>query len=379
MKSNEERSFVSISRKAIEKNYNTFRKKISKEVFFMAVVKSNAYGHCMVSYAKELERLGADWFGVDDVDEALELRRNGIKKPILVLGYTLPLRFKEASKHNISVTISNFDSLNSLLKSDLNGKLKIHIKVDTGLNRQGFRMQDLDQILHEFSIFNFQFSKMRIEGLYSHLAAAENPEDKNYTSFQIDNFKKWQSAFESAGFNPICHIGATAATLVAPGTHLDMVRVGIGLYGLWPSEEIREIAGKKAKLHPSLSWKSVVGDVKTVPAGSLVGYDCTEELRRDKVLAVVPVGYWHGLPRAMSSVGEVLIRGKRAKIVGRVSMDMISVDVTSIKGIRTGDEVVIIGKQKTEEISSDDLARRAGTINYEIVTRINPLIKRFFF
>ncbi|TSC61046.1 MAG: alanine racemase, partial [Parcubacteria group bacterium Gr01-1014_107] len=213
---------------------------------------------------------------------------------------------------------------------------------------------------------------------FTHFAAAKNPSFPKYTFGQIELFKKWIEAFKKNGYKPIAHAAASSGTLIFPESHFDMVRIGISLYGLWPSPEVESFCKDKYQLKPILSWKTIISEVKTLKKGSKVGYDLTETLSRESKVAVCPLGYWHGFPRILSSIGSVLIRGKRARVLGRISMDMISVDVTGIVDAKVGDEVVVLGKQGKEEVSADDLAYLSGTSNYEVITRINPLIKRFY-
>ncbi|MFA6273425.1 MAG: alanine racemase [Candidatus Paceibacterota bacterium] len=364
------RTWLEIDCRAIEKNYKIFRSLINPKTKLMAVVKSNAYGHGLIGFAKELGRLGADWFGVDSVMEGLALRREGIKVPILVLGYTLPDKFKEAVDNDISLTISNFETLEAVQKEKFSKPLKIHIKVDTGMHRQGFLIEDLPKVL--------SFLQANVEGLYTHFAAAKNPAFPEYTKKQIAEFEKWRTAFTKAGLSPICHTSATAGAMIFPQAQFDLVRIGIGLYGLWPAKEIESYFTNKISLAPTLSWKTIISEIKDLPKGSKIGYDCTETLQKDSRVAVCPIGYWHGYPRVLSSIGFVLVNGKRARILGRVSMDMISLDVTGIKNAKIGSEVILIGKQGKEEISAGELANLSDTSHYEIVTRLNPLMKRVY-
>lgn len=366
------RTWIEIDTDALEENSAVFRRLLSPKTRLLAVVKSNAYGHGSVPCARLFEKMGADFLGVDAYEEALELRQAGIRIPILVLGFTLPAHFERAAALDIRLTISNMVLLDAWRVARV--QPKIHIKVDTGLNRQGFLAVDRDVVVAKLK----QVPKEYIEGIYTHFAAAESlTTNKNYTAKQIDAFVEWEKAFRASGLEPIAHTAASAAGLVCSESHFGMIRAGISLYGLWPSPEIAK-ASSAIRLRPALTWKSVVGDVKPVPVGSLIGYDCTEAVKRDSTIAIVPVGYWHGFPRHLSGKGEVLIGGKRAKVLGRVSMDMIVVDVTEHESVATGDEVVLIGRQGNELITAEEVATKADTINYEIVTRINPLIPRLF-
>mgnify|MGYP001562478360 CR=1 FL=1 len=363
------RTWLEIDCLAIEKNYKLFRSLIAPKTKLMAVVKSNAYGHGLVDFAKELERLGADWFGVDSVVEGLTLRRERIKTPILVLGYTLPDRFKEAADNNIFITVSSLESLAQVLKSDFRQPLRVHLKIDTGMHRQGFLMKDLPKVLK---------LKIKPEGLYTHFALAKNPAFLEYTKKQIAEFEEWRIAFTKVGLSPICHASATAGAMIFPEAHFDMVRIGIGLYGLWPAKEVESYFSGRLTLEPVLDWKTIISEIKNLPKGAKIGYDLTETLQKESRMAICPIGYWHGYPRALSSIGFVLVGGKRAKILGRVSMDMITVDITGIEKVKVGDEVVLIGKQGKEEITAAEIGNLADTSHYEIVTRLNPLMKRVY-
>lgn len=369
------RTWLEIDCRAVEKNYKLFRSLIAPKTKLMTVVKSNAYGHGLIGFAKELKRLGADWFGVDSVMEGLALRREGIQSPILVLGYTLPDKFKEAADNNISIMVSNFESLKAIQKEKFLKTLKIHIKVDTGMHRQGFLLSEQKALSAKLKAQN---SKLIVEGLFTHFAMAKNPAFPEYTKKQIAEFEKWRMAFAKAGFLPICHASATAGAMIFPKAQFDLVRIGIGLYGLWPAKEIESYFANKISLMPALSWKTIISEIKDLPKGSRIGYDCTETLQKDSRVAVCPIGYWHGYPRVLSSIGFVLVNDKRARILGRVSMDMISIDVTGIKNAKIGSEVVLIGKQGKEEISAGELANLSDTSHYEIVTRLNPLMKRVY-
>ena len=367
------RTWVEVDRKALKNNYNAFRSLISKDCQLMAVVKSNAYGHGLVDYSKEMQELGADWLAVDSITEALTLRRNEIKKPILVLGYTMMENFEEASKNNISLTISNFESLKSIKKYDK--PLNIHLKIDTGMHRQGFQ---LDEVKKAIKYLKDQSSSVNLEGIYTHFAAAKNPSFPAETNKQIEQFEEASRIVESYGFKPIKHAAATSGAIVFPKSHFDMVRIGIGLMGLWPSYETKACFEEKIKLEPVLYWKTIISEIKEIKKGEKLGYDFTETLMDNSTIAILPIGYWHGYRRDLSSIGHVLVRGKKAKILGRISMDMIVVDITGIKGVKICDEVILIGRDGKEEISAYELALLSDTSWYETITQINPLIKRIY-
>jgi len=363
------RTWIEVDKKAVYHNISEFRKMIEPNVKLMAIIKSNAYGHGLVDFAKTTENM-VDWFGVDSIKEGLKLRQKGIKKPILVLGYTLPLYLKEAVISDISLTVSSFELLKKI--TALKNRPKIHIKIDTGMHRQGFFLKDSMKIIKLIKQYKF-FP----EGIYTHLAAAKDKLYPAYSFKQIETFKKAGGLFKRAGYNNyLCHAAASAGTLLYPEAHFNMVRIGIGLYGMFPTKESE--MQTNAKLKPALVWKSIMGEIKTVPKNSFIGYDLAEKVLKSSRLAIIPVGYWHGFDRGFSSCGEILVKGKRCGVLGRVSMDMIVIDVSNVPNVKIGDEVVILGAAGKEKITAEDLAQKIGTTNYEIITRINPLIHRFY-
>lgn len=351
------RTWIEIDKQALFYNLDYFEKR-ARGAEVMAVIKSNAYGHGLVTIAKLLSaRSHTLWFGVDSITEALRLRREGIKNPILILGYTLPELIPEAASKKISITISNFESLQTLLK--LKKRPAVHIKIETGMNRLGFQEADWKKL-----VSLMKKHSLKPEGIYSHLA---EPPDIAYTKKQIKMFQKALDIFASAGINvKFQHLAKTEGIQMFPKIHFSMVRLGIGLYGYMPD--------RKTKLKPVMAWKTIVAEVKKVKKGELIGYGLTERFRRDSKIAILPIGYWHGYDRKLSSKSEVLIKGKRARVVGRVCMDMIMVDVTNIPGVAIRDEVVLLGRQGKEEISGHEIADIIGTTVYEVITRINPLI-----
>ncbi len=362
------RTWIEIDKSAIKKNYEVFRRIIGGKRRLMAVAKSNAYGHSLLDFSRLISSLGADWIGVDSITEALALRRARIRKPLLVLGYTLPENLENAADKKISVTISTFENLEKA--RSLKKPLRVHVKIDTGMHRQGFFVKDLKKIVPYFE----NKSRIVLEGVYTHFAAAKDLRAPGDTRRQIKEFLKATDFFESRGFAFIKHAAATSGTLLFPETHFDMVRVGIGLYGMWPSKEAKKHCEEGTKLHPALTWKTIIGEIKNLPSGERIGYDFTEKLRRPSKIAVLPVGYWHGYPRALSGIGHAVVRGIRAKVLGRVSMDMTVIDVSDVKNVRVGDEAILIGKNAAAE----EIGTLALTTHYEIVTRLNPLMKRIY-
>jgi alanine racemase len=368
------RTWIEIDKGAIKANFESFRDFIPKRVKMLGVVKSNAYGHNLIEFAKELEKLNIDFLGVDSVVEGLALRREGVKTPILILGYTLPEMIEKAVDNDLEITVSNFDYFSAIKKLNLKKEIRVHIKVDTGMHRHGFQKDDVKKVIKLIK----ENKKIKVVGLFTHFANAKNPAFLGDTKKQTELFNKWREAFKKAGINPICHACATSGTILFPEAHFDMVRIGIGMYGVWPSQETEAFAKDKLKLTPVLSWKTIIGEINDIKAGERIGYDFTEKLMRDSKVAVLPIGYWHGYPRALSGIGQVLVNGKSAKVLGRICMDIIMVDVTKIKGVKVGDEVVIIGSSGKETVATYDISFLIGRSDYEIITTINPLIKKIY-
>ncbi|HVM77264.1 MAG TPA: alanine racemase [Candidatus Paceibacterota bacterium] len=372
------RTWVEIDSKAAKRNYDAFRRLLNhgsanrRRVQLWSVVKSNAYGHNVFAFSKLMARFGIDGLCVDSITEALALRREGIKKPILVLGFTLPSRYADAATHKIIVSISNFEALRALATA--RHIPDFHIKIDTGMHRQGFYLRDIPKVIALLAARNSRLGK-HCKGLFTHFAAAKNRRDTAYTDEQLKKYEAALALFEKAGFTKLLrHASATGGALLGPRYHLDAVRVGIGMYGVWPSEELRKQLSKKMPLHPVLAWRTVVSEVKSIKKGDSIGYDRTEAAPRTGKIAVLPIGYWHGLSRSLSSTGAVLINGARAKILGRVSMDMAVVFLPQSANV--GDVATIIGRDGKAVIGAEELAEKSGTTAYEFLTRLNPLMER---
>jgi len=365
------RTWIEINKKACEENYKTFRSLLDPHVKLWSVVKSNAYGHGLFVFSKIADELGIDGFCVDSLVEGLKLRRVGIKKHILVLGPTLPNLFGEARKRGIVVSISNFEGLRALLHSTT--PPAFHIKIDTGMHRQGFYINDVPKVV---SLIKRNRKEKHLQGVFTHFAAAKDIKHQTYTETQLLGFYQAIKVFEKHGFRHLIkHCAATGGTLLGKKYHLNAVRVGIGLYGLWPSPELERQLRGTIHLNPILRWRAVVAEVKKLRKGDSVGYDLTKQVKHPTTMAVLPIGYWHGFPRALSNKGKVLIRGKEGNVLGRVSMDLLTVDVDGIP-CRVGDEVTLIGKDGNRELRANDVAGQAGTTHYEFLTRLNPLIER---
>lgn len=368
------KTWVEISRSALAKNARTLAK-LSGSAGLMAAVKANAYGHDIRHVVKALKGV-TRWFAVDSVDEADLVRGADRRTNVLIMGYVRDADKRRAVKARYRMVGYDLASMKALSKVASAAKpAYVHVKIETGTSRQGIDAKDLPGFLRAVS----RLPHVVIEGASTHYANVEDATDPSYTMTQLTRFNEAVAAFHDAGIDPIRHTACSAAIILYPETHLDMVRAGISVYGLWSAEETR-LGAKKLKrdiaLTPALTWKTIVAQVKHVAKGTPISYDLTERVARDSTIAVLPVGYWDGYDRGLSSKAEVLIRGRRAKVLGRVCMNMCVVDVTDIPGVKREDEVVLLGTQKNETISAEELAERANTINYEIVTRINPRTPR---
>ncbi len=366
------KTWVEISSGAIVRNLKNYEKILPEETMLMAVVKANAYGHDMEIASNAAILAGADYLSVFEINDGVELRKNHKEIPILVLKQIDESEIDTAIKYNLDITVSSLPVLKKVVEHKNVSKLLINLKIDTGLSRQGFLMEELDQVLKILH----KAANVNIVSLYSHLIGAEHKKFDSYTKSQREEIVLWQNAFNEAGYYPLVHISATAGFLMNKDLAFDMVRMGIGMYGLWPSSEVQKLHSKKLVLTPALSWKTTVVQVKDIKKGSSVAYDASFIAKSDMKIAVLPVGYYDGLPRALSNTGYIMVGGKKCKILGRVMMNMCVVDVTGLKAVKMGDTAVIIGKQGTNTISADDVAIWADTINYEIVTKINAAIPR---
>jgi len=362
----------------VANNIKIFRKILKKKTKLFAVVKSNAYGHGLLIFSELANIYGIDGFCVDSVIEGIKLRNAGIKKTILVLGPTLPNLLEKAETNDITITISNFDALREFIK--LKSEANFHLKIDTGMHRQGFYVSQLTAVVKQMQKSKFKIQNL-LKGVYTHFAATKDVTYPDYTLQQIKQFNEAKDIFLKNGFrNLIFHAAATGGAILYPQSHFDAVRIGLGLYGFFPTKEIKIqhslIWKGELDLRPILAWKTIVSEIKQLNKGDYIGYDLSERVKEDTIVAVLPIGYWHGFLRALSQKGEVIIKGKRARVLGRVSMDLISVKAPKNIKIKRGDTAILIGNGGKEKVSAEELADLSGTIHYEFLTRLNPLIKR---
>ncbi len=366
--------WVEISESAYAANLSFFRRLIGGAEL-AAVVKSNAYGHGFETIATLARRHGADSYCVHSLDEALRLRRAGFSQDVLIMGPVPVERLGEVLAHDFRLVLFTRESARRLAELTASGdrRVRVHLKLETGTHRQGID----DDELTWFIDFLPKHPRLVAEGAYTHFANIEDTTSHDYAELQLARFDAAIARLETAGIAPAKrHTACSAATLVVPETHLEMVRLGISQYGLWSSKETYlsyrlHHPEEETVLRPVLSWKTRITQLKQVPAGSFVGYGCTYQTTRASRIAILPVGYADGYDRWLSNQAYVLVRGRRAPVRGRICMNLTMIDVTDIADVDLADEVVLLGRQGDQWITADHLASLAGTINYEIVTRIN--------
>lgn len=361
----------------LDANYRVFREALPEHMKLLACVKANAYGHGAVEVAREMERLGADYLSVAFLDEALELRKAGIGLPILVLGYTPPEGVEVARQYGVTITLFSQEVVDAIRALSAEGeKLKVHIKIDSGMGRLGLLPGD-DAISFIRNVSDLP--QVAVEGMYTHFARADE-ENKDYTLEQYRRFKSVVDALRELGISiPIIHTGNSAAAIDTPGLSYNMVRIGISLYGLYPSDEVNR---QQVSLTPVMTLKTKVVYVKKLPPQYGISYGTRYVTEEEEYIATLPIGYADGYSRMLSGNTEVLIRGRRVPVVGSICMDQCMVSLKSFAGeaeqIKAGEEVVLIGRQSGESITADELASRLGTIHYELVCMIAHRVPRVY-
>ena len=365
------RSAVEVDLDIIRENFLNIKKKVGEKTKVLAVIKADAYGHGAVETARALEK-ECDFFGVADIDEAMQLRIAGFDTPILILGRTDPYYSDAVIKMDIRTTISCLSDALALSKEGerQNKNAKIHIAVDTGMSRIGFQADEADLII-EISKLPF----IEIEGIFSHFATADEA--------SLDRAKKQKELFDcvlselsSKGLEiPVRHM-SNSAGIINFDREYDMVRAGIVLYGLYPSHEIDK---RLLPVSPAMRWVAKISHVKTLPAGREISYGGTYVTEKETVVATVPVGYADGYPRCLSGIGEVLVGGKRVPIIGRICMDQFMIDVTDVPDITLGSEVTLVGRDGDEYLSMEEVSEKAYSFNYELPCRISRRVPRIYY
>ncbi len=377
------RAWAEIDLDAIRSNLQGIRGMIRPGTKVCAVVKADAYGHGVKEVTRFYEQCGVDYFAVSMADEALQLRYLGVDKPILILGYTDPVRAEELVKNHITQSIFDLDMAEALSEAAVSQgtKCKVHIKIDTGMSRVGFRA-GYNAVKAVTAIA--KLPGIIIEGIFTHFATADEA-GRAYTDYQLELFQGVCEELDRVGIHiPIRHVANSAAVMMYPETHLDMVRPGIILYGMYPSSQVDKA---RLPLVPAMSLKANITLIKTIYAGDTVSYGRTYTAERDMRVATIPVGYADGYMRSLSNKGYMLVNGQRAPVIGRVCMDQCMIDVTEIQGpILVGDEVVIYGSQEyhgeagtyRDTICIEEVADTCGMINYEMSCIIGKRIPRVY-
>ncbi len=358
----------------LRQNFTEAREIVGPDVRIMAMVKADAYGHGAIECARSLEQLGADWFGVATVEEGVELRRSGITAPILSLGGFWPGQELLLVDLNITPVIFRLDQaerLDHAVSISSKKNFAIHLKIDTGLGRVGLTYDGAA----EFADRLRSFDHLTAEGIMTHFAAADDLDQKVFTSLQVERFDRAVNAFEGRGFRfRFKDMANSAATVLSPGTHRDMVRLGGILYGL-TGDTVAPVSDRDL-FKPVLSLSTAIAHIKEVNAGETLGYGRTFTALQTSLIATLPVGYGDGYPRALSNCGSVLIDGDQFPIVGRISMDWTIVDITKAPHLKVGDRVTLIGESKGRTINAEDIARLSGKLSYEVITGLTKRVPR---
>ncbi len=367
-------AWAEVDLSAIASNMKQLRRAAAPGARIMGVVKANAYGHGAVPVSNAVLRNGADYLGVAILDEARELRQAGITAPILILGYTPCEQAEEAVNLDITQTVYSGEGAHAISQAavKLKKQAKIHIKVDTGMGRLGFPADEssIAEIIKAAAL-----PGIAVEGIMTHFSVADTA-DKEYTYHQYALFSEVISQLRNRGFpDVIKHAANSAALIDLPGVHLDMVRAGISVYGLYPSQEVQK---GNLDLKPALSLKARVAYVKTVPADTSISYGRTFVTKGETRIATIPVGYADGYSRLLSNKAHALAYGVRVPVIGIVCMDQLIIDISEVPEVRVGDTVTLIGREGEQSVTADELADLIGTINYEIVCMISSRIPRLY-
>lgn len=366
--------WAEIDLKAIAWNVREVRRITKPAVQILAVVKANAYGHGAIEVSKQVLANGASWLGVARLAEALAIRKAGIKAPVLIMGYTPFEQLGEVIRNDLTQVVYAYEMAVNLseVATQKGHRVKVHLKIDTGMGRLGLLVGS-GGIKEVLAIARLPY--LEIEGICTHFATADSS-DKSFAYEQLARFLEFTLELSRQGLEiPVKHAANSAALMEMPESHLDLVRPGIMIYGLYPSLEVNR---GKVFLKPAMSLKARVALVKEVPAGFRVSYGCTYMTEKPTILATLPVGYADGYSRLLSSKGKVLIHGQQAPVLGRICMDYCIVDVGHIPDVKIGDEVVFFGCQGNEEILVDEIAASLGTISYEVVCLVGSRVPRIY-
>jgi alanine racemase len=363
-------TFCFIDHQALRWNLQQIRQRVGSQVKILSMVKANAYGHGAAAVARTLADARSDAFGVATLEEGIELRQAGVKELILVVAGIYEVQLADFFAHGLTPVVHDLGRLSDLEKAvgGQGATLDVHVKIDTGMGRLGLVAAECENWIGALKDLN----AIKIAGVFSHFSHAESVEG-DYTQRQLAVFKQVIERLRAEGTRPaLLHFANSAATITLPAAYFDMVRPGIMLYGVYPSP----MMASQISLKPVLAWKTKILQLKKVPCGTSISYGQTFITQRESLIATLPIGYADGYPRLLSNRGEVLVGGQRAKVAGRVCMDLTMIDVTDIRNVQQGDEVVLLGRQGSAEISADQIAAWANTISYEILTSISARVPR---
>lgn len=371
---NLKRTWVEVNLDHLAHNVSALRNNLRSDCRFLGVVKADAYGNGAVPVALELEKLGAEYLAVSNIEEAVQLRRGGVTLPVLLLGYTPPELAEELVEWNVTQEIHCLDYARELSENLGEKTLKVHLKVDTGMSRLGFFAYDHPETVEQL-VEVFSLPGLTVEGMFMHFAVSDTPDEDDYTQTQYRRFRDLISALDKRGYQiPIIHCCNSGGTIAYPQFAHDMVRPGIATYGLDPSPELKGMADLK----PLMSFKTTIGAIRPFAEGITVSYGRTYKTPSERVIAVCPVGYADGLNRRLSGQVSFLLHGKKVPVVGRICMDMCMVDITDVPEARVGDTVTLVGTDGSETITWDDWADTLGTITYELMCSINKRVPRLY-
>jgi len=373
-------AWVEVDVGALRANLKELRRLVGTGPVLAPAVKANAYGHGLVLAGRAFLEAGAEWLSVNALFEARALREAGVDAPIYVMGYVARDDLDEAAALGVRLVVYNpetVEALADLRRPEGAEPVRLHLKVETGNNRQGLEHGAAMELARRVA----DTPGLELEGVASHFANVEDTTDHRFARGQVARFRAFLAELEGRGIRPrYRHISNSAATILWPDVHFNLVRAGIACYGMWPSPETLVSASLEGRagvrLRPALTFKTRVAQVKEVPAGAYVGYGCTYRTTHPSRLAVLPVGYYDGYDRGLSNLAHVLVRGQRAPVRGRVAMNITVVDVTHVEGVGVEREVVLIGEDGEERVTAEQVAQWAGTINYEVTTRIREGLPR---
>jgi alanine racemase len=368
-------TWAEIDLNALAANFEIVRERVGSDVKVMAVVKANAYGHGAVHCARRLESEGAGWFGVALPEEGFELRSAGISKPILCLAGFWQGQADACLQQQLTPAVYRLDMIEALDRAarERNVVADVHVKIDTGMGRLGIRFDELDEFIKALK----RFDNIRVDGLMTHFAAADEPSCGPLTRDQIQRLESVVAAFREHGFQPTYqHLANSAGIFAQPASWGNLVRPGGVLYGLW--RDILDPEHRNEKFRPVMSLHSRISLLKWVPAGETVGYGCTFEASAKTLVATIPIGYDDGYMRGLSNRGHAIIRGVYATVIGRISMDLTIIDVTNVPGVQLDDEVILIGARDGLTITAEEIAKIAGTLSYEVTCGIGERVPRVY-